>query len=187
MMMWISKLAKAVCFVTGLTWKGGHDEAAAATIYLKDTLTTEEQQQLITCLSKDKSIFANVICVTSALLPGSFSCTTALAALFGSNKHVSRRQTNLLTRKNKSGSFVNDGHCIARDQTYTLTEEDEFLIMRCEGIWDVLTSQEEVTELALEASRLNTFDNVSVVVVCFLSADEMVTRLLRRRSNGVVV
>ncbi|CAN7038973.1 unnamed protein product [Brassica rapa subsp. trilocularis] len=54
MMMWISKLAKAVCFVTGLTWKGGHDEAAAATIYLKDTLTTEEQQQLITCLSKDK-------------------------------------------------------------------------------------------------------------------------------------
>ncbi|CDY30703.1 BnaA02g33250D [Brassica napus] len=76
MMMWISKLAKAVCFVTGLTWKGGHDEAAAATMYLKDTLTTEEQQQLITCLSKDKSIFANVICVTSALLPGSFSCTT---------------------------------------------------------------------------------------------------------------
>ncbi|CAG7897962.1 unnamed protein product, partial [Brassica rapa] len=47
--------------------------------------------------------------------------------------------------------------------------------MRCEGIWDVLTSQEEVRELALEASRLNTFDNVSVVVVCFLSADEMVT------------
>ncbi|KAG5389543.1 hypothetical protein IGI04_031084 [Brassica rapa subsp. trilocularis] len=77
-------------------------------------------------------------------------------------------------------------HSIARDQTYTLTEEDEFLIMRCEGIWDVLTSQEEVRELALEASRLNTFDNVSVVVVCFLSADEMVTRLLRRRSNGVV-
>ncbi|WZZ09215.1 hypothetical protein YC2023_095136 [Brassica napus] len=64
--------------------------------------------------------------------------------------------------------------------------EDEFLIMRCEGIWDVLTSQEEVRELALEASRLNTFDNVSVVVVCFLSADEMVTRLLLRRSNGVV-
>ncbi|KAH0915081.1 hypothetical protein HID58_029527, partial [Brassica napus] len=77
-------------------------------------------------------------------------------------------------------------HSIARDQTYTLTEEDEFLIMRCEGIWDVLTSQEEVRELALEASRLNTFDNVSVVVVCFLSADEMVTRLLLRRSNGVV-
>ena len=47
--------------------------------------------------------------------------------------------------------------------------------MRCDGIWDVLTSQEEVTELALEASRLNTFDNVSGVVVCFLSADEMVT------------
>ncbi|CDY24763.1 BnaC04g13680D [Brassica napus] len=144
MMMWISKLAKAVCFVTGLTWKGGHDEAAAATMYLKDTLTTEEQQQLITCLSKDKH----------------------------SISHTSSRRL---------------GHHEARDQTYTLTEVDEFLIMRCEGIWDVLTSQEEVTELALEASRLNTFDNVSVVVVCFLSADEMVTRLLRRRSNGVVV
>ncbi|KAF3557970.1 hypothetical protein F2Q69_00011634 [Brassica cretica] len=145
MMMWISKLAKAVCFVTGLTWKGGHDEAAAATMYLKDTLTTEEQQQLITCLSKDKSRFANVICVTSALLP------------------------------------------VPRLLLPFLEEVDEFLIMRCEGIWDVLTSQEEVTELALEASRLNTFDNVSVVVVCFLSTDEMVTRLLRRRSNGVVV
>ncbi|XP_013609914.1 uncharacterized protein LOC106345218 [Brassica napus] len=54
MMMWISKLAKAVCFMTGLTWKGGHDEAADGTMYLKDTLTTEEQQQLTTCLSKDK-------------------------------------------------------------------------------------------------------------------------------------
>ncbi|KAF3566518.1 hypothetical protein DY000_02017398 [Brassica cretica] len=148
MMMWISKLAKAVCFVTGLTWKGGHDEAAAATMYLKDTLTTEEQQQLITCLSKDKGI----------------------GELFSDITRVT-----IYT------------HSIARDQTYTLTEVDEFLIMRCEGIWDVLTSQEEVTELALEASRLNTFDNVSVVVVCFLSADEMVTRLLRRRSNGVVV
>ncbi|CAF1764190.1 BnaCnng13970D [Brassica napus] len=56
MMMWISKLAKAVCFMTGLTWKGGHDEAADGTMYLKDTLTTEEQQQLTTCLSKDKGI-----------------------------------------------------------------------------------------------------------------------------------
>ncbi|CAN7010653.1 unnamed protein product [Brassica oleracea var. botrytis] len=154
MMMWISKLAKAVCFVTGLTWKGGHDEAAAATMYLKDTLTTEEQQQLITCLSKDK---VN---------------NPTLHEIIITLNHTSSRRL---------------GHHEARDQTYTLTEVDEFLIMRCEGIWDVLTSQEEVTELALEASRINTFDNVSVVVVCFLSADEMVTRLLRRRSNGVVV
>ena len=119
-----------------------------------------------------------------------------------SNKYVSRRdqstyqkeqewklcQWRLLKRHSISHTSSRRlGHRIARDQTYTLTEEDEFLIMRCEGIWDVLTSQEEVTELALEASRLNTFDNVLVVVVCFLSADEMVTRLLRRRSNGVVV
>ncbi|KAG2326072.1 hypothetical protein Bca4012_034797 [Brassica carinata] len=71
-----------------------------------------------------------------------------------------------------------------------LTEEDEFLIMGCDGIWDVLTSQEAVSivrrglrrhddpmrsarELALEALRLNTFDNLTVVVVCFLSADDM--------------
>lgn len=33
-MTWISKLAKAICFVTY-----GHDEAAAATMYLKDTLS----------------------------------------------------------------------------------------------------------------------------------------------------
>lgn len=71
-----------------------------------------------------------------------------------------------------------------------LTEEDEFLIMGCDGIWDVLTSQEAVSivrrglrrhddpmrsarELALEALRLNTFDNLTVVVVCFLPVDNV--------------
>ncbi|KAJ0258133.1 PPM-type phosphatase domain-containing protein [Hirschfeldia incana] len=71
-----------------------------------------------------------------------------------------------------------------------LTEDDEFLIMGCDGIWDVLTSQEAVSivrrglrrhddpmrsarELALEALRLNTFDNLTVVVVCFLPVDDM--------------
>ncbi|VVB03584.1 unnamed protein product [Arabis nemorensis] len=70
-----------------------------------------------------------------------------------------------------------------------LTEEDEFLIIGCDGIWDVLTSQEAVSivrrglrrhddpmrcarELAMEALRLNTFDNLTVVVVCFLSVDD---------------
>ncbi|CAN6834196.1 unnamed protein product [Brassica oleracea] len=101
MMMWISKLAKAVCFVTGiLTWKGGHDEAAAATMYLKDTLTTEEQQQLITCLSKDKvnnpTLHEIIITLKKTI-------------------HTSSRRL---------------GHHEARDQTYTLREEDEFLIMR---------------------------------------------------------
>ncbi|CAL9237253.1 unnamed protein product [Arabidopsis halleri] len=72
----------------------------------------------------------------------------------------------------------------------SLTEEDEFLIIGCDGIWDVLTSQEAVSivrrglrrhddpmrcarELVMEALRLNTFDNLTVVVVCLSSVDDM--------------
>ncbi|KAL6626314.1 hypothetical protein ACP70R_030040 [Stipagrostis hirtigluma subsp. patula] len=68
----------------------------------------------------------------------------------------------------------------------TLTEDDEFLIIGCDGIWDVMTSQHAVStvrkglrrhddpercarELAMEAKRLETFDNLTVIVVCFAS------------------
>lgn len=68
-----------------------------------------------------------------------------------------------------------------------LTEEDEFLIMGCDGVWDVMTSQYAVTfarqglrrhgdprrcamELGREAFRLDTSDNVTVVVICFTSS-----------------
>ncbi|XP_062208973.1 probable protein phosphatase 2C 2 [Phragmites australis] len=68
----------------------------------------------------------------------------------------------------------------------TLTEDDEFLIIGCDGIWDVMTSQHAVStvrkglrrhddpercarELAMEAKRLETFDNLTVIVVCFVS------------------
>ncbi|KAJ0264297.1 protein phosphatase 2C 43 [Hirschfeldia incana] len=68
-----------------------------------------------------------------------------------------------------------------------LTEEDEFLIMGCDGVWDVMTSQYAVTfarqglrrhgdprrcamELGREAFRLDSGDNVTVVVVCFTSS-----------------
>lgn len=68
----------------------------------------------------------------------------------------------------------------------SLTEEDEFLVMGCDGIWDVLTSQEAVSivkrglnrhddparcarELVMEALRLNTFDNLTAVVVTFVT------------------
>uniref|UniRef100_A0A0A9GBV3 protein-serine/threonine phosphatase n=1 Tax=Arundo donax TaxID=35708 RepID=A0A0A9GBV3_ARUDO len=68
----------------------------------------------------------------------------------------------------------------------TITEDDEFLIIGCDGIWDVMTSQHAVStvrkglrrhddpercarELAMEAKRLETFDNLTVIVVCFVS------------------
>ncbi|KAI8522527.1 hypothetical protein RHMOL_Rhmol13G0003700 [Rhododendron molle] len=69
-----------------------------------------------------------------------------------------------------------------------LTEDDEFLIMGCDGIWDVMSSQQAVSlvrrglrrhddpeqcakDLVMEALRLNTFDNLTVIVVCFTSLD----------------
>ncbi|XP_024015744.1 probable protein phosphatase 2C 43 isoform X2 [Eutrema salsugineum] len=72
-------------------------------------------------------------------------------------------------------------------QQMILTEEDEFLIMGCDGVWDVMTSQYAVTfvrqglrrhgdprrcamELGREALRLDSSDNVTVVVICFTSS-----------------
>lgn len=73
-------------------------------------------------------------------------------------------------------------------QHIILTEDDEFLIIGCDGIWDVLTSQQAVNlvrrglrrhddpeqcakDLVMEALRLNTFDNLTVVIICFTSLD----------------
>ncbi|XP_054808388.1 probable protein phosphatase 2C 47 isoform X1 [Prosopis cineraria] len=69
-----------------------------------------------------------------------------------------------------------------------LTEDDEFLIIGCDGIWDVMSSQHAVSlvrrslrrhddpekgarDLVMEALRLNAFDNLTVVVVCFTPPD----------------
>ncbi|XP_051126538.1 probable protein phosphatase 2C 27 [Andrographis paniculata] len=69
-------------------------------------------------------------------------------------------------------------------QEIVLSEEDEFLIMGCDGLWDVMSSQCAVTmarkelmlhndpercsrELVREALRRNTCDNLTVIVVCF--------------------
>ncbi|KAK2988215.1 hypothetical protein RJ640_020697, partial [Escallonia rubra] len=69
-------------------------------------------------------------------------------------------------------------------QETLLAEDDEFLIMGCDGLWDVMSSQCAVTmarkelmlhndpercsrELVREALKRNTCDNLTVVVVCF--------------------
>ncbi|KAI4349782.1 hypothetical protein L6164_010338 [Bauhinia variegata] len=69
-----------------------------------------------------------------------------------------------------------------------LTEDDEFLIIGCDGIWDVMSSQHAVSlvrrglrrhddpeqcarDLVMEALRLKTFDNLTVIIVCFSSLD----------------
>ncbi|KAK6937223.1 PPM-type phosphatase-like domain [Dillenia turbinata] len=73
-------------------------------------------------------------------------------------------------------------------QQVVLTEDDEFLIIGCDGIWDVMSSQHAVNivrrglrrhdnpehcarDLVMEALRLNTFDNLTVIIVCFTSFD----------------
>ncbi|CAK9328899.1 unnamed protein product [Citrullus colocynthis] len=67
-----------------------------------------------------------------------------------------------------------------------LTGDDEFLILGCDGIWDVMSSQYAVSlvrrglrkhndphqssrELVQEALRLNTSDNLTAIVICFSS------------------
>lgn len=78
-----------------------------------------------------------------------------------------------------------------------LTEEDEFLILSCDGIWDVMSSQYAVSlvrrelrkhndpqqcarELVKEALRLHSSDNLTVIVVCLSSPD----RAVESRSQG---
>ncbi|XP_054818510.1 probable protein phosphatase 2C 27 [Prosopis cineraria] len=69
-------------------------------------------------------------------------------------------------------------------QEILLTEDDEFLIMGCDGLWDVMSNQCAVTmarrelmlhndpercskELVREALKRDTCDNLTVIVVCF--------------------
>ncbi|QHO06572.1 hypothetical protein HN51_065432 [Arachis hypogaea] len=79
-------------------------------------------------------------------------------------------------------------------QVVTLTEKDEFLIIGCDGIWDVMSSQEVVRfvhrqlirhddpqqctkELVKEALRLNTTDNLTVIGICLSPVEKIVESL----------
>lgn len=84
-------------------------------------------------------------------------------------------------------------------QQIVLTEDDEFIIIGCDGIWDIMSSHQAVglvrrglrrhddpeqcaKDLVMEALRLNTFDNLTVIIVCFASADCQETSPSHQRS-----
>lgn len=81
-----------------------------------------------------------------------------------------------------------------------LTEDDEFMIIGCDGFWDVFTNENAVNfarrklqqhndpslcsrELVNEALRRNTADNLTVVTLCFQKnpPPELYTKFLVRR------
>lgn len=79
-----------------------------------------------------------------------------------------------------------------------LTDDDEFLIIGCDGIWDVMSSQHAVSlvrrglrrhddpdqcarDLVMEALQRDTFDNLTVVIVCFSFRDSREPSTPRQR------
>lgn len=71
--------------------------------------------------------------------------------------------------------------------SHTILPEDEFILMACDGLWDVFKSQRAVEfarqklrdhndpqlcsqQLVAEALRMNTSDNVSVITICLTEA-----------------
>ncbi|XP_010551103.1 PREDICTED: probable protein phosphatase 2C 13 [Tarenaya hassleriana] len=88
-------------------------------------------------------------------------------------------------------------------QQIILGEEDEFLILGCDGIWDVMSSQYAVSlvrqglrrhddprkcamELVKEAMRLDSSDNLTAVVVCFSAVKPLTQPTQRRKSRFFV-
>lgn len=72
---------------------------------------------------------------------------------------------------------------------HELTDEDEFLIIACDGVWDVMTSQQAVnlvrrslhkhdspdrgaTDLVNHSLAMGALDNLTAVVVCFTAPKE---------------
>lgn len=81
-------------------------------------------------------------------------------------------------------------------QQLVLTKDDEFLIIGCDGIWDVMSSQYAVSfvrqrlrrhgnpqdsarELVMEASRLNSFDNITAIIICLTTPEPPQRRRFR--------
>lgn len=62
-------------------------------------------------------------------------------------------------------------------QTYTLTSEDEFLVLACDGLWDVMSSQR-----CMELARTHLRDNNDPQ----LCAEHLVSTALTRRHHNPV-
>ncbi|XP_024362353.1 probable protein phosphatase 2C 57 [Physcomitrium patens] len=84
-------------------------------------------------------------------------------------------------------------------QSLVLSEDDEFLLMGCDGLWDVFSNENAISfarkqlqrhndpelcskELVEEALKRNSQDNVTVIVICF-KADAPPPLVLERRTT----
>lgn len=85
-------------------------------------------------------------------------------------------------------------------ESITLSEEDEFLVMGCDGLWEVFTNEGAISfarkqlqrhndpelcsrELVVEALRRNSQDNVTVIVICFKADAPPPLVVLERRTT----
>lgn len=85
-------------------------------------------------------------------------------------------------------------------QSRELSEDDEFLLMGCDGLWDVFTNEGAISfarkqlqrhndpeqcsrELVVEALRRNSQDNVTAIVICFKADAPPPLVVLERRTT----
>lgn len=95
-----------------------------------------------------------------------------------------------LKTKSWEKEFVSDPLIATPEiQSERLGEDDEFMIIACDGLWDVMTSQQAVNfvrrrlwthkdieraadEIIAKSMELNTVDNVSVCIICLNQTGE---------------